>query len=211
MSAPSGTKSQYSRGRGDSQGVSGPPKRPFSRGSSRLGTVPFGPLGAGLFGGAVLGAALLIVAEFTTLYTQQISTYATPPVTEGTGPHDSYALIPIAVLAVLLGLAVLRGGSRPALLAVGIAGLVALLIALLGDLPDAHTSGLIAAPSGQFVSARTTPSTGMYLETSGAIVLIATCGLGFMLLGPPRRRPRPASAAPSDPEAEAGDPRSESA
>jgi hypothetical protein len=187
VSTPPGTSSEYSRGTGDSEGVSGAPKRPISGGSGGLRAVPFGRLGAGLFGGAVLGAVLLIVAEFTTLYTQQIATYASPPVTEGTGPHDSYALIPIAVLAVVLGFAVLRGGSRPALLAVGLAGLVALLIAVLGDLPDAHSSGLIAAPSGQFVSARTTPSTGMYLETAGAVVLIATCGLGFMLLGPPSR------------------------
>jgi hypothetical protein len=146
-----------------------------------------------------VGAVLLIVAEFTTLYTQQVARYATPPITVGTGSHDSYALIPIAVLALLLGFSVLRFGSRPALLAIGIAGVVALLIALLGDLPDSHTSGLVGAPNGQFVTARTTPSTGMYLETAGAIVLIATCGLGFLLLGPPQARPRPASHRPAAP------------
>jgi hypothetical protein len=164
-----------------------------------LRAAPFGRLGAGLFLGSLLGALLLVVAEFTTLYTQQIATASSPPVSVNTGPHNSYALIPIAVLALLLGLSVLRVGSRPALLAIGIAGLVALLIALLGDLPDSHASGLIGGPSGQFVSARTTPSTGMYLETAGAIVLIATCGLGFMLLGPPRRRTRPTPAPPSAP------------
>src|SRR5260370_26265932 len=108
--------------------------------------------------------------------------------------------IPIAVLALLLGFAVLRAGSRPALLALGITGAVALLIALLGDLPDAQSSGnLLQSTGGQLVSAGNTPSTGMYLETAGAIVLIPTCGLGFMLLGPPQRRSPATPAPPSGP------------
>ena len=162
-------------------------------------------MGAWLFLGTVTGAALLIVAEFTTLYREQISTYQSPLSTTGTGSHDSYALIPIAVLAVILAFAVLRAGSRPALLAIGIAGVVALLIALLGDLPDANSSGNLPTPSGQFVAARTTPGVGMYLETTGAIVLIATCGLGFMFLGPPqppRRGPAQRQAASPDAPAE---------
>jgi hypothetical protein len=165
-----------------------------------LGSAPFGRLGAGLFLGALLGAVLLVVAEFTTLYTEHISTSQITLRSPTTGSNDSYALIPIAVLALLLGFAVLRAGSRPALLALGITGVVALLIALLGDLPDAQSSGnLLQSTGGQLVSAGNTPSTGMYLETAGAIVLIATCGLGFMLLGPPQRRSRATPAPPSGP------------
>ena len=105
----------------------------------------------------------------------------------------------------ILAFAVLRAGSRPALLAIGISGVVALLIALLGDLPDANSSGNLPTPSGQFVAARTTPGVGMYLETTGAVVLIATCGLGFMFLGPPqppRRGPAQRQAASPDAPAE---------
>jgi hypothetical protein len=165
-----------------------------------LGAAPFGRLGAGLFLGSLLGALLLVVAEFTTLYTEHISTSQIPLMSTTTGSNDSYALIPIAVLALLLGFAVLRAGSRPALLALGITGVVALLIALLGDLPNAQSSGnLLQSTGSQHVFAANTPSTGMYLETAGAIVLIATFGLGFMLLGPPRRRTQPNPAPPSAP------------
>jgi hypothetical protein len=45
-------------------------------------------------------------------------------------------MIPIALLAAALGIAVWRTGSRSALLALGLIGVVAVLIAQLGDLPD---------------------------------------------------------------------------
>jgi hypothetical protein len=149
-----------------------------------------GRLGGILFAGTFLGALLLVVAEFTTLYSERIASYHGPLTSVSTGSHDSYALIPIGLLALVLGFAVLRGGSRAALLAVGIAGVVALLIALVGDLPDAHSSGLVFGPSGQYVNAVTDPGAGMYLETLGAVVLIATAGCGFLMLGRPQpRRP----------------------
>ncbi len=153
--------------------------------------------------GALVGALLLIVAEFTSLY--QVHTAASPlPVKiVGTGDNDSYALIPLALLAAGLGYAVYRSGSRPALLAIGIVGLFALLIALLGDLPDAQATGLVGTPTSHFVNASSTPSAGLYLETLGAVVLIATCVLGFMMLGrpEPRRRAggdRPGGGQPGD-------------
>lgn len=135
------------------------------------------------FAGALLGAVLLIAAEFTTLYTERIGNATT---TVGTGTHDSYALLPIAALVVILALAVLRAASRPALLAIGIAGGVALLIALLDDLPDAHSNSAFREPSGKLVSAGTSAGAGMYLETAGAVLLIGVCGIGFLMLGPPR-------------------------
>ena len=70
---------------------------------------------------------------------------------------------------------------------------MALLIALLGDLPDAHATGLAGSAARGYVNASSTPSAGLYLETLGAVILIATCGLGFMLLGVSvsGTRPRP--------------------
>lgn len=216
MSAPPRARSEYSRGTGASEGVSEAHDSRLSHGSGGVTPPPWGSVGGWLFGAALLGAVLLLVAEFTTLYTERIASFHAPATAVATGPHDSYAMVPIAILAVILAAAVLRAGSRPALLAVGIAGLVALLIALLGDLPDSHASGLIIGPSGQFVSAVSDPGAGMYLETLGAVVLIAVSGLGFILIGrpagggpggtPPRhprlpRRPAtpPAPAAPMGP------------
>jgi hypothetical protein len=162
-------------------------------------------LGA-VLAGALLGALLLVVAEFTSLYQVHTAASSTPVRTVATGDHDSYALVPLALLAAVLGVGVFRSASRPALLAIGIVGLVTLLIALLGDLPDAQATGLVGSPSTHFISATTTPSAGVYLETLGAVLLMATCVLGFLMLGRPqpvppgrggRPSPRPSASRPT--------------
>jgi hypothetical protein len=135
--------------------------------------------------GSLLGALLLLVAEFTSLYQVHVATTSTPIETVSTGSHNSYAMIPIALLAAALGIGVWRSGSRPALLGVGVLGVVAVLIALLVDLPDTHATGLTSSAATRFVNASSTPSAGLYMETLGAVLLIATCGLGFLMLGPP--------------------------
>jgi len=160
-----------------------------SRGLGRPSERPTGGVAGLILAGALLGALLLVAAEFTTLYQVHVATSSRPLDSISGGSNDSYAMIPIAVLAGALGIAVWRSGSRPAILAVGVVGFVALLIALVGDLPDAQATGLAGLASSHYVTARSTPSAGLYVETLGAIVLIATCGLGIMMLGPPGRRP----------------------
>jgi hypothetical protein len=142
---------------------------------------------------ALLGALLLLVAEFTTLFVVRSSTGTVRSV--GTGSHHTYAMVPIAVLAVWLSVVFATVGNRPALLGIGVIGIVALLIALAGDLPDAHASGLVGTAATHYVEASTKPSTGLYMETLGAVLLLVTCVCGFVLLGPPARvRGRRASA-----------------
>jgi hypothetical protein len=135
--------------------------------------------------GALLGALLMIVAEFTSLYQVHVASSSTPVRSVSGGSNHSYALVPISLLAAVLGVAVFRTGSRPALLALGLIGIVALLIGLLGDLPDAQATGLVGSATTHYTNASSTPSAGLYMETLGAVILIATCGLGFMMLGPP--------------------------
>jgi hypothetical protein len=167
-------------------------------------------LGA-VLAGALLGALLLVVAEFTALYQVHIASSPTPFRTVGTGHNDSYALIPLGLLAAVLGYGVFRSGSRPALLALGVVGLVTLLIALLGDLPDAQSTGLAGTPGTHFVNASSTPSAGLYLETLGAVVLIATSVLGFMMLGRPEATSAPRAGRPSRAPASRGRPASRTA
>jgi hypothetical protein len=138
---------------------------------------------------AVLGALLLLLAEFTTLFQVHASNVAGPIKSVSTGSNDSYALIPIALAAGVLAFGFWRTGSRSSLLALGVLGVVVLLIALLGDLPDAHSSGLIGSSSTHYVDASSTPSAGLYLETLGAVLLLIACGCGFLLLGLPARAP----------------------
>ena len=203
MNAAPGASNEYSRGSEGSNGGLrdrfGPPRRDFRRRSAP----PERGAGAVILTGSLLGALLLLVAEFTTLYQVHLATSSTPIDSVTSGSNHSYALIPIALLAAALGIGVWRTGSRPALLAVGLIGLVAVLIALLGDLPDAQATGLAGSATSHYVNASSTPSAGLYLETLGAVLLIATCGLGFLMLGPPGRARR--AAAPPPRPAPSGD------
>lgn len=139
-----------------------------------------------IVGTTVVGAAVLVVAEFLTLYTVQLPNQSVIVFSQRTGSHNAYAMIPIAVLAVVLAVSAVRGGGRYALSALAALALVSLLIGLVGDLPDAHSSGrLYRTHSGKLIpNASSTPQTGMYLETLGAILLIASAGLGLLFAQP---------------------------
>jgi hypothetical protein len=162
--------------------------------STREGTFGAVILAAGLF-----GAVLLLVAEFTTLFAVRTSTSAIAIRSVGTGSHHSYALVPIALLVAFLSYGVWQAHSRPALLAIGLLGVIALLIALLGDLPDAQASGLIGSSATHYTIASSSPSAGMYMESAGAVVLIITCVCGFLLIGPPTAPIRTPRSGPAEP------------
>ncbi len=142
-----------------------------------------GALEAALLAGGLLGALMLLVAEFTTLFEVHVAAAGIAVRSVSTGSHHSYAMALIAVLAAGLAFAVWRAASRPALLALGVLGLAALLIALLGDLPDASATGLVLT-SSHYAQATSTPSAGFYLETLGAVVLLLTSVCGLLLAGP---------------------------
>ncbi|HET9104609.1 MAG TPA: hypothetical protein VFN55_14735 [Solirubrobacteraceae bacterium] len=185
-----GAESEYSRG---DQGFSGP------SGGARA------PL-QGLSGGAALallvgglaGAILLLAAEFTPLLTVRTSVRGSGVTSVSTGSHDSWALVPLAVLAALMSLGAWRARSRLALAVLGVVGLVAAVIALVGDLPDAQQTGLIGSAATHFAIAASSPAAGFYLETLGAAVLIITAGVG-LLLSAPGRPARVAGSAPAGP------------
>ena len=145
-----------------------------------------GPIRAGLLAGAVAGALLLIAAELTPLFTIHVSSAHGAVRSVSAGSHDSYALVPVAILALGLGYGASRAGSRFALLCLGVLGTVALLLGLLRDLPDARRGGLLPAGPGRYAEAAASPGAGLYLETLGAVVLILTSVSGFILIGPPR-------------------------
>jgi hypothetical protein len=180
---------EYSRGNEASGPDSGAPGR---RGSGGLTgpTAPSAHLGLALLLAGLAGAALLVVAEFTPLLTVHTSASRAAFRTVNTGSNHSYALIPIGLLAIFLSYSAWQSQSRLALTAMGVLGVVALLIALLGDLPDAQASGLVGSAATRFTTASSTPSVGLYLETLGAVVLVITAGAGLLLLPGPARRIR---------------------
>jgi hypothetical protein len=126
----------------------------------------------------VVGAVLLIVSDFQTLYEITVATV----VKRSVSGHDQHsfgmALIGLAALAMAYGCAA-GSRARSAMAAVAALGIAALLIALLVDLPDVNSTGLV----GQlYESAAAGPKSGFYLETLGAVALIFS-GVSMLALG----------------------------
>jgi hypothetical protein len=177
--APPEASSEYSRGVSGVRRIFGAERRPEAAAARlRIGAR------AVIVGGGFLGALLLVVAEFTTLFQLHISTTTIAIRSEGTGPHHAYAMALIAVCAAALTLLAWRGESRPALLGIGVLGLAALLIALIRDLSAATGSGIVTV-AGHYVEAGSKPSAGFYMETLGAVLLLIACVWGFLLAGSP--------------------------
>ena len=183
MNVPPEAKSEYSRGSGPSGGVFAP-RRPCSLAPVSDGADATGAARTALALAALLGALLIVVSQFTALYHLHSTTSSEAIKTVGTGANHAWAPIPLAIVAVALAYAVYRHGNRAALLGLAALGSATLLIALLGDLADAHSSGLIGSGAGGYIQATSTPSAGLYMETLGAVVLMVTGGVGFLLLGP---------------------------
>src|SRR5271166_2646856 len=154
MSATPGAKDQYSRGSGGSGRGFGASEPPSGR---RVAEVDRGAGGLILAGG-LLAALLLVVADFTALYQVHIATSPTPTESVSGGSNHAYAMLVIGLAAAGLAIAVRWSGSRPALLGLGVLGAVALIIALVGDLSDAHATGLAGSAARGYVNASATPS-----------------------------------------------------
>lgn len=168
---------EYSRG----PEASGGPETGL-QGPSRL-------LPIALLVGGLAGSALLLAAEFTALLQVHSTASLRPIATVNTGSHHSYALIPIGLAALLFTVIIWRTRNRMALLGTGVLGVATVLIALVGDLPDAQAMGVLVHP---YVLANATPSTGFFMETLGGALLVLTAGAGLLLLAAPApRRARP--------------------
>ena len=183
---PPEANTEYSRAAVVSGGVS--PARSDAAGGPSVGASWV--FSAGILAGGLIGAVLLIAAEFTTLFRVRVTASTTIVKAVSTGSHHSYAMAVIAVCAAALAIGAWRTASRPALLAIGVLGIAELVIAVVVDLPDATASGLVLS-SSHYVNASSTPSTGFYLETLGALVLMFTSLWGLLLTGPPAPEPEP--------------------
>jgi hypothetical protein len=184
MSAPPEANTEYSTGSRAFQPVPAP--GPAARGERREG----GSVAvAAVVLAAALGALLILVSQFTALYHVHVATSSAPVRTVGTGANHAWAPIPIALLAVVLAHVVYRKESRTALVALALLGIVTLLIALLGDLPNAHATGLIGSGASTYVEGTSSPGAGLYMETLGAMLLLISGGVGLLLLVAPSRPP----------------------
>jgi hypothetical protein len=129
------------------------------------------------------GAALLIAADLTTLVEIKVLTVVQDELS-GRDQH-SWAMALLGVAALPLAWGAGRRHARPAMLGLAIVGLVAALIALVGDLPDLDETGVIGE---RYEDAAAAPGPGFYLETAGAALLLLAGGGGLALLGGGGRR-----------------------
>jgi hypothetical protein len=146
------------------------------------------PLRIALLALPLAGAALLIAAEFSTLYDVRVVTAVPEGGSFSAGGHHGYALGVMAVGIAVMALGAVLGGSRPAAVAVLVFAVAALAIAMLVDLPDVNETGLIGRT---YDAAEAEPRAGLYLEIAGGCAALA--GGALILLAQPAARPRPRS------------------
>jgi hypothetical protein len=159
--------------------------------SPRHGISGLDALGLALAAAAFIGALLLIVSDFTTLFRVHTEAGVTVPGGQVKG-HDnhSFSMLIIGLAALPLAYATLRYGSRPAMAGLAGLGLIAVIIAVGFDLSDATGTNTLART---FESATGSPAVGFYLETLGAALLVISGGGGLLLSAPGREKPVPPS------------------
>jgi hypothetical protein len=128
------------------------------------------------------GAGLLLLAQFLTLYHTRISATAVTVGSASVGSDHSWSVLLIGLMAALFGASLMVNPHRFSLLLVGLLGLLALIIALTHDLPDARSHGL-GLVDNQYQGARNVVALGLYVEIGGALVLMWAAALGFLLGG----------------------------
>jgi hypothetical protein len=124
---------------------------------------------------AVAGVALLVIAEFSVVVRIVVGSLETEQrVVTGHANHG-YALLVVAVAALPLLLGAVRG-ARVAASGLVALGIVALVVALVIDLPKTRESGQLAE-SASFEDARAQAGPGFALELAGGVALVLAGGL----------------------------------
>lgn len=160
------------------------PSRPTLGGFDVLGTV--------LAAAAFLGAVLLILSDFLTLFT--VTTEAGVEVPDGAvrgHENHSFAMVLVGLAALPMAYGASAGGSRPAMAGLTALGLLAVVISLAFDLPDATGTNTLART---FENAVATPRAGFYTQTLGAVLLLVAGASSLILTAPDRRRRENAAA-----------------
>lgn len=138
--------------------------------------------------GAAVGAGALAAAQFVGIF---MLTPSGPDqgireeVVVGAQEQHGWAMLILAVIALVLLISCIwfdRGededagpASQTTAVALAVTGLVALLIFLIIDVPDANRIGALGNETGSFVDAKALPQIGFWLELFGSL-LLAGCG-----------------------------------
>jgi hypothetical protein len=153
---------------------------------------------AGVVAGALLIATEFLAIRYVTTITASCSDFADPQLRDSclTIGHEShhwgFAILGLFVILMTFGAAV--GGSRPAAVALLVAGALALGITLLHDLPDTSKKGEVGVA---FAQGKAHKGTGFWFELVGSSLAMAVGGFATWRTPPRRgaRRSRPAADA----------------
>lgn len=137
----------------------------------------------------IAGAAALFASELMTTF--QLSTTTGGICNVHALPRHYFALGILAIFAVISAVVAVTAASKPAAIAVGVCGVIALILFLTIDLPHANNTGTLegCSPSTnfQFISATAEPQAGFWLEMVGALAL-ALSGVALGTLNPEQLR-----------------------
>lgn len=125
----------------------------------------------------IAAAGVLLASEFMTTFelTQGSLASGSPLCDLQAASRHHFALGVLAIFAILAVIAAVVWSSKPAALGVAVAGVLALLIFLIADLPKANNVGTLGgcspATNGSFFDAKAVPQAGFWLEMVGALAL----------------------------------------
>ncbi len=138
-----------------------------------------------LAGVALLAAFLLALSELLPLYEVVVGQSDEGRRSVRGASSHAFAMLLFAVVAVAMALGALRG-SRPAMAALLVLGVVVLVVVLTVDLPAVRQEGALREAAA-YEDARAEPRAGFFAETLGAVLLLLSGG-GMLLAG--RDEPR---------------------
>src|SRR5262249_53115000 len=131
-------------------------------------------------------AAMLGASQFMDIF------HLTPPggealtAIDASDPHG-YAMlvVPVFALSLIARASPHRGEplGQIAAVAIAVCGVVALLIFLIGDLPDLNKTGTLDDPRQSFIDAKAQAQAGFWLELIGSLVL-TVCGAALATMRP---------------------------
>jgi hypothetical protein len=121
---------------------------------------------------ALVAVALLVVAEFSTVFEVTVGTLQVVKRSSSAGANHGHALLLVALAAVALTALGLRGPARAAGAGLALLGVAALVVALAIDLPDTRARGTLPESLAyENAAARAGPALG--LEIAGGVLLLA--------------------------------------
>jgi hypothetical protein len=161
---------------------------------------------------ACVAAAVALFASELTATFQFTAPGGEALCTQQAADRHHFALGVLAIFAVGAVIVAVLGASKPAAMAVAVAGLLALLLFLIVDLPDANNVGTLgdsctSIPGQSFFDAKAVPQAGFWLEMASALALtlsgaaLATLTPGQLATLRPRRLGGPKDGANPQPPA----------